>query len=55
MNDFSPKKKDWSDQKIEKKLEDMADNPKQSKPVKQAAKRLLSFKRLLERIICWQD
>ena len=55
MNDFFPKNKDWLDQKIEQKLEDMVDNPKQSKPVKRAAERLLSFKRLLERIICWQD
>lgn len=53
MNHLIPRRKGWIEQTVERKLEKIADDPNSTRETKEAAQKVLKWKRLLEQLICW--
>lgn len=53
MYSFLPHQPTWMERLVEKKLKEIASNPKKKKKVRRAATRLLRLKRFLDLIRCW--
>lgn len=53
MNTLVPHQPSWIEQLIERKLKEIASNPKHKRRSRRAAKRLLRLKHFLDSLLCW--
>lgn len=53
MNALMPQQPSWIDRLIERKLKEIASNPKCKRKRRRAAKQLLRLKRIWDSIVCW--
>ena len=53
MYNLLPHQPTWMGRLVERKLEEVASNPKKKKKARRAATRLLHLKRFLDLIRCW--